>query len=219
LIAVGTTLPAILPSALTGSARYAREGLVDWRVVRGAAPVGVAAAIGAALLSHRIPGEGHWLMVLTAVIMAMVAVHMAFPDRPPSRITRWAAHRSRPVASAAVGALAGGLSGLLGVGGGVVMVPGFTEIGLDLKRAIATSLVCVGIFAVPSTITHAWLGDIDWRLALCLAVGVVPGARIGAALAIRASRRNLRLAVAGLLGSLALVYGAGEIRDALGSAL
>src|SRR6267143_1313100 len=72
-------------------------------------------------------------------------------------------------ACAAVGSAAGALSGLLGIGGGVVMVPGFTEVlGMPIKRAIASSLVCVGVFAVPGTITHAALGDIDWRFALLL---------------------------------------------------
>jgi uncharacterized membrane protein YfcA len=95
------------------------------------------------------------------------------------------------------------------------MVPGFVEIGLSVKQAIATSLACVGIFAVPSTITHAFLGHIDWRLAILLAIGVIPGARIGAALAIRTSNQRLRVAVALLLGSLALIYGGSELREAL----
>jgi uncharacterized membrane protein YfcA len=111
-----------------------------------------------------------------------------------------------------VGAAAGGLSGLLGVGGGIVMVPGFTEVlGMPIKRAIATSLVCVGVFAVPGTITHAVLGDIDWRFALLLAVAVVPGARLGAVMAIRADDRRLQSAVALFLGALAIAYGAAEV--------
>lgn len=214
-VAVGTTLPAIIPSAASGTARYARERLVAWRVVATAAPVGVATAVGASFLSHAVPGQGHWLMVLTAAMMAFVALRMVRPDPAPSRFTKWAARRHPATSQAAVGALAGGLSGLLGVGGGVVMVPGFVEIGLNVKEAVATSLVCVGIFAVPSTIAHAALGDIDWRLAILLAVGVIPGARIGAALSIRATNRGLRLAVALFLGTLALIYGISELREAL----
>jgi uncharacterized membrane protein YfcA len=92
------------------------------------------------------------------------------------------------------------------------MVPAFSEwIGLSIKEAVATSLACVGILAVPSTITHARLGDINWAYAIPLSVGVIPGARLGAHLAIRSSDRGLRLKVAALLGTVALIYAAGEL--------
>ncbi len=115
-----------------------------------------------------------------------------------------------------MGAGAGLLSGLLGLGGGMVLVPAFHQLlGIRMKATVATSLACVGILAVPSAVTHAFLGDIDWRLAFLLAVGVVPGARLGATLSLRASDRRLRLAVAGFLGLLSAVYGVSELVAAL----
>jgi hypothetical protein len=112
--------------------------------------------------------------------------------------------------------VAGLLSGLLGIGGGVIMVPAFTELlYMPLKSAIATSLVCVGIFGVPATITHAFLGDVDWRLAALLTIGVVPGARVGASLTIRTAERRLRLAVGVFLALVALVYFVTETRALL----
>lgn len=221
-VAVGTTLPSILPSAVTGTLRYGREGLIDWRVVRWTAPAGVAAAVGGSLLSEVVPGEGHWLMVLTAALLGFTALRMARQDdEPPLRNAetdevmageRQDGRNDTAPVLVGVGALAGLMSGLLGIGGGIVMVPGFTELArIPLKTAIATSLACVGVFAVPGTITHAALGNIDWRFALLLAVGVVPGARLGAVASIRASNRRLRLAVAGFLGLISLFYGAGEL--------
>ena len=207
--AIGTTLPSILPSAATGTRRYLREGIIRWHVVAWAAPAGIAAAVGGSLLSKEIPGEGHWLMLLTAVLLAFTAWRMARPEqlRPPA-----GPEHDRPSVLIGVGAAAGLLSGLLGVGGGVVMVPGFTELArIPLKPAIATSLVCVGLFAVPGTITHAALGDVDWRTAALLSVGVVPGARLGAHLSLKATDRRLRLAVAAFLGLTALVYAGGEL--------
>jgi uncharacterized membrane protein YfcA len=130
----------------------------------------------------------------------------------PTDTTRIHVRRDRPTVLAAIGVGAGLLSGLLGVGGGIVMVPAFTEVaGISLKSAIATSLACVGLLALPGTITHAFLGDIDWRFAFWLAIGVVPGARLGAALAIRAGSTRLRLAVAVFLGFTAVLYAGGEI--------
>jgi len=215
-LAVGTTLPSILPSAVAGTVRYVRESLVSWRVVGWTAPAGVVSAVVGSLLSSKVPGEGHWLMIATAGLLGYTSWRMArsssTSDHGTSKARSGRRPRSRPALLVAVGAAAGLLSGLLGVGGGTIMVPGFSELArIPLKTAIACSLVCVGIFAVPATLTHWSLGDIDWPAAGLLSLGVVPGARLGAALAIRAGTRRLRLAVAGFLGAVAVVYAVGEI--------
>lgn len=233
ILAVGTTLPSIIPGAASGTARYMREGMVDWRVVAITAPAGIAAAVIGALAADHVPGEGHVLMLMTAALLAYSAWRM-FPrdggeeaveageplaETDVEALDGAPGHpgRHRPLAFAGVGVVAGVLSGLLGIGGGIVMVPGFTQVGdLPVKRAIATSLACVGLFAIPGTITHALLGHIDWRFALLLCVGVIPGARIGAALAIAAGDRRLRRVVAGFLGLMALAYGVGETIALLG---
>jgi len=220
-IAVGTTLPSIIPGAASGALRYAREGLVDRRAVAATAPLGIAAAVAGAALTEVVPGDGHLLMLLTAVLLGFSAWRMGRAAPPVAAAESDAevatAPPVAPVAApagryAAVGALAGLLSGLLGIGGGIVMVPGFTQwTGMGVKRAIATSLACVALFAVPGTATHAALGNIDWRFALLLAVGVIPGARLGAALTIAADDQRLRLVVAGFLGLTAAIYAAGEL--------
>jgi uncharacterized protein len=238
--AVGTTLPSILPSAISGTVRYARSGLIRVRAVLLTSSAGIASAVLGSIASHHVPGHGHLLMVATAGLVGFTAWRMVRTAAPPDDESEpealdalgdldASAHSGHtPGAAAAVarrtapdgtwwqfaitGIAAGALSGLLGVGGGVIMVPAFAEwIGLPIKEAVATSLACVGILAVPSTITHAFLGDIDWAYAIPLSIGVIPGARIGASLAIRSSDRSLRLSVAVLLGALAIVYAAGEL--------
>lgn len=225
-LAVGTTLPSVLPSAATGTWRYTREGIIRWDVVGWTAPAGMVAAVAGSALSKVVPGEGHLLMVATAALLGLTAWRMARAPRtrtPAAPETDAVAARAdprpdvegrhdRPAVLVGVGAAAGLLSGLLGIGGGVAMVPGFTELArIPLRTAIATSLACVGIFAVPGSVTHAALGDIDWRTAALLSVGVVPGARLGAHLAMKASDRRLRTAVALFLGATAIVYAAGEL--------
>ena len=210
VVAVGTTLPSIIPGAISGTSRYVREGFIRWRVVRWAAPFGIAASVGGSLLSKAVPGDGHWLMVLTAALLGWTAWRMA--KRPDAVGAHEHVERDSPSTLAVTGAAAGLLSGLLGVGGGIVMVPAFSEVvGLPLKTSIATSLACVAMFAVPGTITHAALGDIDWRFALLLAAAVVPGARLGAHLTIRTADERLRTVVAVFLGAIAIVYAVGEL--------
>jgi uncharacterized membrane protein YfcA len=226
LSAVGTTLPCILPSAVAGSLRYAGQGLVDWPTVARAAPAGAVAAVAGSRLSRSVPGEGHLLMLATAGLLAFNASRMARRARPAgdpearpaleTTVPAGSRSQDRPAGrgwpTVLSGAAAGCLSGLLGVGGGVLLVPAFSEwLGLPIKVTVATSLVCVGIFALPGTLTHTLLGGIDWSYALPLSIGVVPGARLGSRLAVRASDRNLRLAVATALGAVSVIYAGAEL--------
>lgn len=222
LDAVGSTIPSVIPSAISGTLRYAREGLIRWDVFRWTALVGAGAAVGGALLTDAIPGDGHPLMLATAALLAFTSFRLARPQRAPETITDPEHHpvhhveveavRAEPWRCATVGVAAGGLSGLLGIGGGLLMVPAFTSwLRLPLKSALGTSLACVGVLAVPSMVTHAFLGHIDWSYAVPLSIGVVPGAQIGAHLAIRSTERTLRIVVATALGLIAIVYFTGEL--------
>jgi uncharacterized membrane protein YfcA len=217
IIAIGTTLPSILPSSVSGTIRYRTEDLIDWGAVRWTVPAGIGAAVAGALLSEVVPGEGHLLQIATAVLLGVSAWRMWRGTRGAEEVdaARRDASDDEPPAQGlfvAVGSVAGLLSGLLGIGGGVVMVPGFTQlIGLSVKRAIATSLVCVGLFSIPGMITHAALGNIDWRFALLLTLGVVPGARLGATATIATDDRRVRLVIAVFLGVTAVIYAAGEL--------
>jgi uncharacterized membrane protein YfcA len=213
-IAVGTTLPSIIPGAVSGAVQYQPQRLIDWSLVAVTVPAGIVAAVLGAELAHVLPGSGHPLMIVTALLLLWSALRLV-RDRPdpddepggPGTIVA-----TRPAVTSAVGAAAGLLSGLLGIGGGVVMVPAFRGLlRMPIKRAIATSLVCVGWFAVPGTITHAVNGDIDWRFALWLAIGAIPGARLGAHLAIRAADHRLRVGFGAFLGAVSVIYAAGEV--------
>jgi uncharacterized protein len=130
-------------------------------------------------------GEGESDEVLAPVGPAAVVV------RPSSR---------GPLVLVLIGLVAGLYSGFLGLGGGFVIVPGLTRwLGMPVKRAIGTSLVTVAVLSIPGTIAHSLLGHIDWSLAGLLALGVVPGALIGAKLTGKASDRVVRLSFAALL--------------------
>lgn len=230
---VASTLPSIFPSAVSGSVRYGREGLISWRVVVWVSMAGIFAAVGGALLVGVVPGQGHLLMIITAGLIAFTAFRMGrpalqTPDLAPADLVDPVGDLVEPVDAVAspdeaavrtewwrlaiVGIGAGGLSGLLGLGGGLILVPAFVSwVRLGLKQSLGTSLACVGVLAIPSTITHTLLGNINWTYAIPLSIGVIPGAQIGAHLAIRSSDRTLRLLVAGVLGLIAIVYAVTEI--------
>ncbi len=111
-----------------------------------------------------------------------------------------------------IGIVAGLISGGLGLGGGIVLVPVFArKIGLALRESTATSLVCIGILAIPSIITHSVIGDIDWTIAALLTIGTIPGAHFGAKLAMRASDVWLRRSASAVLSIIAIAYAATEV--------
>lgn len=225
LVAVGTTLPAVLPSAISGGLRYQREGLIDWRAVALTVPVGVLASLGGAVAAPAVPGQGHVLQIMTAALLALSAWRIGRRSRSAGGEEKsalgpdgdddgedGAPPRPEPGRYVGVGILAGGLSGLLGIGGGLVLLPGLNQIArLPMRTTVATSLVCVGAFALPGTLAHGLLGNIDWRVALLLAVTVVPGARAGAGASLRLRDRRLNQLVAAFLGVIALGYAGGEL--------
>jgi uncharacterized membrane protein YfcA len=235
LIVIGTALPVIIPGALSGTVRYSREALVRLPAVLATVPVGLVAAVAGSLASDHVPGHGHLLQLATAGLLGLSAYRMgrlrpavdpheplaetAAPEAPDDEqpAGRSAADRHLVRQYAVIGLTAGFLSGLLGIGGGVIMVPAFVQFArMEVKQAIATSLVCVGSFAVPGTVTHIALDHVDWRVAVALIAGVGPGARLGAALAIKANDRRLRAVVGSFLGVTAVLYFIEELHSLLG---
>lgn len=103
----------------------------------------------------------------------------------------------------AIGAAAGLLSGLFGVGGGTVIVPMLTVILLFNHRlAAGTSLAAIIPIASAGVISYAVAGNVAWIPALVLAAASVVGAQIGTALLPRISQTVLRW---GFVGFIALV--------------
>jgi uncharacterized membrane protein YfcA len=238
--AVGSTLPAILPTAISGTVRYARAGLVEWRVAVVTGTLGTVFAVAGAYASDFV--NGNVLMLMTAALLFSGAARtLVAPEPQPvpeeAAVGRGAGNPAGPVPDtepdpagvapparrhslakiAFVGCGAGTLSGLLGVGGGIIMVPGFNHLlRMPMKRAVATSLVGVAAFSIPATITHALLGHIHWGYALALTAGVIPGAQLGAHITIGGSEARLRVIMGIVFSVLAVVYAARELIALIG---
>jgi hypothetical protein len=83
-----------------------------------------------------------------------------------------------------IGIIAGTLSGLLGIGGGLVIVP-LTAIILGQTQHISqgVSLAVIVPTSIAGAITHYRKGNVDLRMALFLAIGAVVGSLIGSSVA------------------------------------
>ena len=124
-------------------------------------------------------------------------------DPPPARTRTVLGLEPRFVA---IGVAGGILSGLLGVGGGIVMVPLLVIWAAYAQRdAHATSLGAIIPISCASVVTYGVAGKIRVVDAAALAVGAVLGARIGASLLSRVSDRPLKLAFGLFLAAAAVL--------------
>lgn len=206
VVAVATPLPVIFPTAIVGAETYRRSGQIDLRAAAWISVFGAFAAAAGAALTGIV--NGRLLLIVTAALLAWQAVEVA----RGATVREASARREATVwVYAGIGLVAGLASGLLGIGGGIVIVPMLAGwLGMPLKRALGTSLAAIVAIVVPGAAVHAALGHIDWGIALVLALGSVAGARVGARIALGTRERTLRLLVGGFLGLVAVAYGVSQ---------
>jgi uncharacterized protein len=102
--------------------------------------------------------------------------------------------RLQLLTASVVGALAGALSGLFGVGGGIVIVPGLILLGrMPARRAVATSLAAIVPIAAAGAVGYAIEGAVDWPAAGLLVVGAAAGTFAGTHFLRRLPDRALRV--------------------------
>ncbi|MGZ4124317.1 MAG: sulfite exporter TauE/SafE family protein, partial [Actinomycetota bacterium] len=185
--AVATPLPVIFPTSLVGAWTYYKAGEVSLRAAGWGALTGIPGAILGAYLTDFV--NAHLVLFVTALLLGWTGYQVIRGRKP--RVA-WEKGTTPGWKYAAIGLAAGFTSGLLGVGGGIIMVPAFTVlIGMPLRRALGTSLVTISALVVPGTIVHWWLGHIDWAIFTALTVGVIPGARLGAKVALGVREQSL----------------------------
>lgn len=176
-LASGTSLAVIVPTAIAGTVSYAANGSIDW--IAGAC-LG-AGAIGGSLLGtwllHRI--RVAYLRWLFIVFLLVVGVRMLFlvPDRALELDTT-------PVLAlllVGVGFLVGVLSGLLGVGGGVIVVPVLILLfGASDLIAKGTSLLMMIPTALTGSYANYRRGNVDIRAGAIIGVSAVIASVLGA---------------------------------------
>jgi uncharacterized membrane protein YfcA len=196
--ATGTSLAAILPIAVVAAATYyfgRSSPQTDLTVAFFLAVGGTAGAFGGSLAARRM--SDHTLKVIVAVLLVAVGlkeVYDAAIGAAPHLVTTTVRTLS-PTDYALVAAGGGGVgvvSGITGVGGGILVVP-FLGLGFGIGQRVAqgTSLVAILPTAAIGALTHHRSGDVDVRAALWMGLAGVPTALAGAALALWLPQRIL----------------------------
>jgi uncharacterized protein len=215
--AIAVSLLGVIAVSTSASANYLAAGLVSRRI--GLALLvattlgGIVGGFVAGLVDARV------LSALFGVVLIVVALRMLFGREPVEpelidepgplefdatyiepRTGREVAYRVRNFGiGSVVSVFAGVLSGLLGVGGGIINVPTMNSLmGVPIRVAVTTSTYMLGATAVASAVLYFSRGEIDPALAGAVVVGSVLGGRIGARLQHRLPQRALVLIFVGV---------------------
>ncbi len=192
-VAIAESLAIVGAIASVGALSYARQGLVAWRSVVGfGVPGTVGTYLGAALASF-VPGAVQ--LALFGVVMLAAAGAML---NGRAGLEAAAREPRSAAAVAALGVAVGGMTGLVGVGGGFLIVPALVLlVGLDMRLAVGTSLSIIvlnsatGFLKYLDTLADTG-GAVDWRLVGTFAAIGIAGSLVGARLSQRVPQARLK---------------------------
>jgi uncharacterized membrane protein YfcA len=231
-VAIAASLVGVIATSLSASPRFIDSGLADRRL---GLYLLVAASCGAILGGLTASAlDGRILSLLFAVLLVAVALHMLRDIRRPVRTPVTSPDPSDGFASsfvepttgdvveyrasrlglgAASSFIAGNVSGLLGVGGGVINVPTMNVLmRVPIRVATTTSTYMLAATASASSVVYLLSGQLHPLVAAPVALGVIVGARAGARLSMRVSQNVLRL----LFVAVALFFAVGMLLDSGG---
>ncbi len=150
-LAIGTSLATIVVTSMSSVRAHHQWGAVLWPVVWQLTPgIVIGAWLGAAV-AGRLPSAV--LSKIFAVFVLAVAAQMAFGAKP-------APHRGLPGATGmmAAGGVIGGLSAIVGIGGGSLTVPFLTWCNTAMRQAVATSAACGLPIALAGSVGYIFAG-------------------------------------------------------------
>jgi uncharacterized protein len=222
--AIGASLLSVIATSSGAAAAYVRDGMSNVRVGMFLEIATTLGAIGGAAIA------GHVATGVVAVIFGLVLLGAAAsslrrapdptvgdaPADPIAKALRLdgsypglrgpVEYKVRHVpAGFGLMALAGGLSGLLGIGSGALKVIAMDDVmRLPFKASSTTSNFMIGVTAAASAGVYLSRGYFDPVLAAPVILGVLPGALLGARLLPRLRSRVLRLVFACVIGVLAV---------------
>lgn len=221
--AVAASLVAVIATSSVAAIGYARDEIANLRLGMTLETATTLGAVGGGLLAAHLRRET--LSAVFAVFLIANAAYLLLKSRrreaqPPSESDTGALggryldpalsrevsyHVRRLPLGLAVSALAGAVSGLLGIGGGPIKVPMMTAaMGVPMKAAAATSNFMIGVTACASAALYYCRGMVSPAVAVPVALGVAAGAFAGSRLLPRVHGARLTGLLAAVLAILAV---------------
>jgi len=200
--AVALSLAAIMAQSIVSSNNYMSKGMVDFRLVT---PLCIFASLGAILGSNIISYiPGNYLKILFSVAMTYTAftiVRQKHSDR--DRVA------SDPdpslIAVSLIAFTAGVFSALLGIGGGIIVVPAvYLLFNYDIGTARGSSAFAIGITATAGSIVYLLDETLKLESAGGVILGLVAGGWLGSWLGVRAKSIIVRYVFSAVMVYLAV---------------
>jgi uncharacterized protein len=218
--AIGASIVSVIATSSGAAAAYVREHMTNLRTAMFLELGTTTGAITGAFLAGIIPG--HWLALIFGLVLAYSAFSMLHhahhqdkavpPDSWADALRLHGSYHDRftgevvsyRVTHTKLGLflmyLAGAVSGLLGIGSGVLKVTAMDlAMRLPIKVSSATSNFMIGVTAAASAGVYFMHGYIDPFIAAPVAAGVVLGATVGALVLPKVSSYWLRVVFVGVL--------------------
>jgi uncharacterized membrane protein YfcA len=221
--AIAASLLAVVATSTTAAAAYVREDLTNMRLGITLETMTVSGALVGGLVGTALGKE-----VLSGVfggVTVFVSIYLAFRQRavkplPVSHeeigllgasyhdrsLNASVSYRVRRLpAGMAASLVAGGVSGLLGVGGGFLKVPVMVlAMAVPVRAAVSTSSFMIGVTACAGALVYFARGLVDPTTAVPVVLGVTVGAYIGSKLAMRVKSSVLTIVLAIVLFALSV---------------
>ncbi len=174
--AVALSLCCVMATSVTSSSKYLASGLIDLKAVLILETTTIVGSYAAGKLAGAV-SEDVISIVFSAVLIATALVMLLQRQNATNGPKP---HTGRYPLALSASVFAGGLVGLLGVGGGIVKVPLLQIVlGKPLKEAVAASAMMVGISAAVAIIPYLSRGDVPVTWVPFATLGTILGAYLG----------------------------------------
>lgn len=147
-VAVATSLATIIPTAIASSRAHAARDAIDWSTVRAWAPGMLLGSLAGSLLAARVADAT--LAALFGGVAILVALKMFLP-LDHLRFARTVPHG---IVGNTIAAAIGGISSMMGIGGGTLSVPAMTLTGGPIHQAVGTAAFFGLLIALPGTLGY-----------------------------------------------------------------
>ncbi|MEM3770598.1 MAG: sulfite exporter TauE/SafE family protein [Candidatus Bathyarchaeia archaeon] len=208
--AIGTSLATIIVTSIASSVNYLKQNRVYVKtglaLACATAPGGY---VGASITA--VPAVKMWLGVIFGVFLIFVAFQMIYKAFSMKSVKACGVvdaafekellHNGRKMLYGLFLSFFGGVaSGLLGIGGGVVLVPVMCyALSFPIHFAIPTSMFIMIFTSISGVANHIQQGNVNALYAVYLGIGSVVGAQVGAYTSRKLSSRSLNLVFAAML--------------------